>query len=150
MLILFVNTRYVTDDQPIDPYVSIDADEHHLDKSSTKPKTFDPVWNESFTHEVHNVSRYVYQLAHNSVVPQISTYRAIFDIFKCCSLGITVFHDAAIPPDDFVANCTIPFEDLMHREKDATDFWVSFSIIRYIFVYLTKIFQDLAYLINNL
>lgn len=41
------------------------------------------------------------------------------------SLGITVFHDAAIPPDDFVANCTIPFEDLTHRDKDATDFWVS-------------------------
>ncbi|XP_050353890.1 protein kinase C isoform X2 [Nymphalis io] len=84
------------DDQPIDPYVSIDADEHHLDRSSTKPKTFDPVWNETFIHEVQNVT----------------------------SLGITVFHDAAIPPDDFVANCTIPFEDLMHREKDATDFWV--------------------------
>ncbi|XP_028164014.1 protein kinase C isoform X1 [Ostrinia furnacalis] len=84
------------DDQPIDPYVSIDADEHHLDRSSTKPKTFDPVWNETFTHEVHNVT----------------------------SLGITVFHDAAIPPDDFVANCTIPFEDLMHRDKDASDFWV--------------------------
>ncbi|RVE52356.1 hypothetical protein evm_002994 [Chilo suppressalis] len=84
------------DDQPIDPYVSIDADEHHLDRSSTKPKTFDPVWNETFTHEVHNVT----------------------------SLGITVFHDAAIPPDDFVANCTIPFEDLMHRDKDALDFWV--------------------------
>ncbi|KAH9642318.1 hypothetical protein HF086_009682 [Spodoptera exigua] len=87
----------VADDQPIDPYVSIDADEHHLDRSSTKPKTFDPVWNETFIHEVHNVG----------------------------SLGITVFHDAAIPPDDFVANCTIPFEDLMHRDKDATDFWVS-------------------------
>ncbi|XP_026743205.1 protein kinase C isoform X3 [Trichoplusia ni] len=84
------------DDQPIDPYVSIDADEHHLDRSSTKPKTFDPVWNETFIHEVHNVG----------------------------SLGLTVFHDAAIPPDDFVANCTIPFEDLMHRDKDATDFWV--------------------------
>lgn len=42
-----------------------------------------------------------------------------------CSLGITVFHDAAIPPDDFVANCTIPLDDIMHRDKDATDFWVS-------------------------
>lgn len=49
----------VADDQPIDPYVSIDADEHHLDRSSTKPKTFDPVWNETFIHEVHNVGRYV-------------------------------------------------------------------------------------------
>ncbi|KOB68195.1 Protein kinase C, partial [Operophtera brumata] len=84
------------DDQPIDPYVAIDADEHHLDRSTTKPKTFDPVWNETFIHEVHNVT----------------------------SLGITVFHDAAIPPDDFVANCTIPLDDLMHRDKDASDFWV--------------------------
>lgn len=49
----------VADDQPIDPYVSIDADEHHLDRSSTKPKTFDPVWNETFMHEVHNVGRCV-------------------------------------------------------------------------------------------
>lgn len=50
----------VADDQPMDPYVSIDADEHHLDRSTTKPKTFDPVWNETFSHEVHNVTRYVY------------------------------------------------------------------------------------------
>ncbi|XP_053613276.1 protein kinase C isoform X3 [Plodia interpunctella] len=84
------------DDQPIDPYVSIDADEHHIARSTTKPKTFDPVWNEHFTQDVHNVT----------------------------NLGITVFHDAAIPPDDFVANCMIPFEDLMHRDKDASDFWV--------------------------
>ncbi|XP_041968852.1 protein kinase C isoform X2 [Aricia agestis] len=84
------------DDQPIDPYVSIDADEHHLDRSTTKPKTFDPVWNETFIHEVQSAT----------------------------SLGITVFHDASITPDEFVANCTISFEDLMHRDKDATDFWV--------------------------
>ncbi|CAG9789574.1 unnamed protein product [Diatraea saccharalis] len=100
------------DDQPIDPYVSIDADEHHLDRSSTKPKTFDPVWNETFTHEVHNVT----------------------------SLGITVFHDAAIPPDDFVANCTIPFEDLMHRDKDAMDFWV--SCVDIIGIYITSLCLD--------
>ncbi|BES90399.1 unnamed protein product [Nesidiocoris tenuis] len=84
------------EDQPIDPYVSIDVDENHLDRSSTKPKTFDPVWNESFVHDVQNAD----------------------------NLGLTVFHDAAIPPDDFVANCSIPFQDLLQREKDATDFWV--------------------------
>lgn len=55
-----VNMRFVVDDQPIDPYVSIDADEHHLDRSTTKPKTFDPVWNETFIHQVQNVSRYLY------------------------------------------------------------------------------------------
>ncbi|XP_075222749.1 protein kinase C [Lycorma delicatula] len=84
------------EDQPIDPYVSIDVDENHLDRSSTKSKTFDPVWNEYFTHDVQNA----------------------------VNLGLTVFHDAAIPPDDFVANCTIPFEDLLQRDRDSTDFWV--------------------------
>lgn len=84
------------DDQPIDPYVTIDVDEQHLDRSTTKQKTFDPVWNESFVQEIHNASY----------------------------LELTVFHDAAIPPDDFVANCTITFEDLLQKEKDSPDFWV--------------------------
>lgn len=65
--------------------------------STTKPKTFDPVWNENFVHEVHNAK----------------------------NLSLTVFHDAAIPPDDFVANCNIPFEDMMQRQKEQQDFWVS-------------------------
>lgn len=54
------------------------------------------MWNETFIHEVHNAK----------------------------ILSLTVFHDAAIPPDDFVANCNIPFEDLAHREKEQQDFWV--------------------------
>lgn len=84
------------DDQPIDPYVSIDVDENHLYRSSTKAKTCDPVWNEYFVHDVQSA----------------------------VNLGLTVFHDAAIPPDDFVANCNIPFEDLVHRDRDSADFWV--------------------------
>lgn len=88
------------DDQPIDPYVSIDVDENHLDRSTTKPKTFDPVWNEYFVHDVRDAM----------------------------TLGLTVFHDAAIPPDDFVANCSISFEELLSRDKDAADFWVSTMI----------------------
>ncbi|XP_046402389.1 protein kinase C [Ischnura elegans] len=82
------------DDQPIDPYVSIDVDENQFDRSSTKPKTCDPVWNENFTTEVQNA----------------------------VNLGLTVFHDAAIPPDTFVANCSIPFEELAHR--DHSDIWI--------------------------
>lgn len=95
--------KSLPDDQPIDPYVSIDVDENHLDRSSTKPKTFDPVWNENFIHEVQNA----------------------------VNLGLTVFHDAAIPPDDFVANCSIRFEDLMQKDKDSCDFWVSLFIVVY-------------------
>ncbi|XP_015185036.1 PREDICTED: protein kinase C isoform X2 [Polistes dominula] len=84
-------------DEPIlDPYVQIDVDENHLDRSSTKPKTSDPVWNESFTREVRNA----------------------------VNLGLTVFHDAALPPDYFVANCSIPFEELVSRNDMTADFWV--------------------------
>ncbi|KAI4495645.1 hypothetical protein M0802_008480 [Mischocyttarus mexicanus] len=84
-------------DEPIlDPYVQIDVDENHLDRSSTKPKTSDPVWNESFTHEVQDA----------------------------ITLGLTVFHDAALPPDYFVANCSIPFEELVSRNDKTADFWV--------------------------
>lgn len=72
-----------------------------IDRSTTKPKTFDPVWNEYFVHEVHGAT----------------------------CLGLTVFHDASIPPDDFVANCTIPFEDLLARDRDAVDFWVIYITI---------------------
>lgn len=84
-------------DEPIlDPYVQLDVDENHLDRSSTKPKTFDPVWNECFTHEVQDA----------------------------VMLGLTVFHDAALPPDYFVANCSIPFEELVSRNDKTADLWV--------------------------
>lgn len=66
------------------------------DRSSIKQKTFDPVWNEEFIHEVEGAS----------------------------TLGITVFHKA--PLDDvFNANTTISFEDLLARhEQHQKDFWV--------------------------
>ncbi|XP_022907251.1 protein kinase C isoform X1 [Onthophagus taurus] len=93
--------QYVTfgkpDEQLIDPYVTVDVDEVHVDRSTTKQKTFDPVWNESFEHSVENAKQ----------------------------ITLTVFHNATIPPDDFVANCSIPFEDLLSRERDEGDFWVN-------------------------
>lgn len=108
------------DDQPIDPYVSIDVDENHLDRSSTKPKTFDPVWNENFSHEVQNA----------------------------VNLGLTVFHDAAIPPDDFVANCSIPFQELLQKDKDSLDFWVCKSYVYslYDFFYNFFSFSEIVHL----
>ena len=86
-----------TEEQLIDPYITVDIDDHHIAKSTTKPKTFDPVWNEEFEHPISNAR----------------------------NLILTVFHDAAIPPDDFVANCSIPFEELVGKEKDDQDFWVN-------------------------
>jgi novel protein kinase C epsilon type len=85
------------DDQLMDPYVTIDVDDTHVAQTTTRQKTLDPVWNEYFEHGVVNAK----------------------------TLTLTVFHDAAIPPDVFVANCSIPFEDLLNREKDEADFWVN-------------------------
>ncbi len=80
--------------QLIDPYIEVDVDEVHVAKTTTKFKTFKPVWNEEFNSEVHNGQ----------------------------TIGLTVFHDAAIPPDEFVANCSVAFEDLISQQS--ADIWV--------------------------
>ncbi|XP_046343842.1 calcium-independent protein kinase C-like isoform X1 [Haliotis rufescens] len=74
----------------IDPYVSINVDELFVARTTSKAKTCRPIWNEDFVAEVHNGQ----------------------------NIGLTVFHDAAIPPDEFVANCTILFEDLVDKKAD--------------------------------
>lgn len=80
----------------LDPYIAFDVDELHIARTTTKVKTSKPVWNEDFTAEIHNGQ----------------------------SFGLTVFHDAAIPPDEFVANCSLSFQDL----KSQSDIWVIVSI----------------------
>ncbi|XP_043273775.1 protein kinase C [Venturia canescens] len=90
--------KFWQDAPPIlDPYVLLHVDQNRLNRTSIKQRTFDPVWNESFVHEVQDAT----------------------------VLGLTVFHNAAIPPDDFVANCSIPIEELLIREDETTDFWVN-------------------------
>lgn len=79
----------------IDPYVKIDVDDVSVRRTQTKPKTAKPIWNEEFCAEVHSGK----------------------------NLGFTIFHDAAIPPDEFVANCTVAFEDI--EERKSNDFWVT-------------------------
>lgn len=81
--------------QLIDPYISIDIDDIHFARTSTKPKTLKPVWNEDFHTEVHNGQ----------------------------TIGLTVFHDAAIPPDEFVANCNLSFDEI--KDQKARDMLVS-------------------------
>ncbi|XP_065321045.1 protein kinase C-like 1B isoform X2 [Gordionus sp. m RMFG-2023] len=78
----------------IDPYVSINVDDLFISRTTTKLKTLSPSWNEEFKSNVQN--------------GQI--------------LGMTVFHDAAIPPDEFVANCQITFEDLLLKKLN--DIWI--------------------------
>lgn len=82
----------------LDPYVQLDVDELHLARTTTKLKTSYPVWNECFIHEVQ---------------------QALF-------LGLTIFHDAVLPPDYFIANCKIPFTDLVKSICNGfNDLWVS-------------------------
>lgn len=81
--------------QTIDPYVAIDVDDVQLARTTTKPKTYKPQWMEDFSSEVHSGQQ----------------------------LGFTVFHDAAIPPDVFVANCTVAFEDFASGMP--CDVWVN-------------------------
>lgn len=46
------------------------------------------------------------------------------DVVNAKNINLTVFHDAALPPDDFVANCTIPLDELMHKDNPHP-LWVS-------------------------
>jgi hypothetical protein len=39
------------------------------------------------------------------------------------TIGLTVFHDAAIPPDEFVANCNLSFDEI--KDQKARDMLVS-------------------------
>lgn len=91
------NMSFLKPEDPLlDSYVSIDVDDNILLRSATVPKTYDPVWNEYFTQDVHEANR----------------------------LGLTVFHDAVIE-DLFVANCKLSFSELIQREiSEDQEFWV--------------------------
>jgi novel protein kinase C epsilon type len=72
----------------------VDVDDSPVAKTPTRPKTYSPSWSEEFEVEVHNGQQ----------------------------IGFTVFHDAVIPPDVFVANCTVAIEEILN--KSPADIWV--------------------------
>lgn len=81
----------------IDPYVSVNVDDRHIAQTTSKQKTSTPIWNEEFESEIENGE----------------------------TLGITVFHNAIMPPDPFVANKSVPFEEIMNwGVKGVSDIWV--------------------------
>ena len=86
----------------LDPYISIDVDEIHVARTTTKQKTTNPTWNEEFRSEVHNGF----------------------------NIGFTIFHDAAIGPDEFIANCFVAFEDLAASlsTNPTSDIWVIYDV----------------------
>jgi len=81
-----------------DPYVAVDIDEIQIARTQTRPKTLSPVWNEEMSTKVQSGE----------------------------NINFTIFHDAAIPPNEFVANCTVPFEDIVGEKT--SDFWVMLAI----------------------
>ena len=83
----------------MDPYVSIVVDDVSIERTSTKGKTHEPTWNETFTTDL---------------------------LRNAEEVGFTVFHDATIPPDDFVAESKISLSDLIEKEDQPVhDLWVS-------------------------
>lgn len=77
----------------VSPYVSVDIDDLPLGRTPTREKTTSPTFNEEFLSDVHNGHQ----------------------------LHFTIFHDAALPPDEYVADCTVKFENI-HDKK--SDIWI--------------------------
>lgn len=80
----------------LDTYIALNVDDSRVGQTSTKQKTNSPSWNDEFVTEVHDGKK----------------------------IELSVFHDAPIGYDDFVANCTIQFEDLLHNGSRHFEDWV--------------------------
>lgn len=83
----------------IDPFVNIAVDDSIMGKTTVKTRTFKPVWNESFD---------------------------IDSLLYAKSLQLNVFHKSAFPNDEFVANCSISFDELLQNDcpNSEADLWV--------------------------
>ncbi|KAL0969039.1 hypothetical protein UPYG_G00221880 [Umbra pygmaea] len=82
----------------LDPYIVIKVDEYKIGQTHTKQKTNMPTYNEEFCLNVNDGKH----------------------------IELAVFHDAPIGYDDFVANCSIQFEDLIKTSNTEETFegWV--------------------------
>lgn len=79
----------------LSPYINIDVDDTPLGRTVTKQRSQNPIFNEEFQTDIH--------------------------LGKM--LNITVFHDSALPPDEFVANCTIALSQ-NELKIGTNDLWV--------------------------
>lgn len=80
----------------LDTYIALNVDDFRVGQTSTKQKTNSPVWHDEFVTEVHDGRK----------------------------IELSVFHDAPIGYDDFVANCTIQFEELLQNGSKHFEDWV--------------------------
>ncbi|XP_031438484.1 protein kinase C epsilon type-like [Clupea harengus] len=80
----------------LDTYIALNVDDSRVGQTSTKQKTNSPAWNDEFVTEVCDGKK----------------------------IELSVFHDAPIGYDDFVANCTIQFEDLLQNGSRHFEDWI--------------------------
>uniref|UniRef100_A0A8C9XZJ3 Protein kinase C n=1 Tax=Sander lucioperca TaxID=283035 RepID=A0A8C9XZJ3_SANLU len=80
----------------LDPYLALNLDHTRLGQTATRTKTNSPAWHQEFCTEVREGR----------------------------SLELSVFHDAPIGYDDFVANCTIQLEDLLQNGTRHYEDWI--------------------------
>ncbi|XP_029553535.1 protein kinase C epsilon type isoform X1 [Salmo trutta] len=80
----------------LDTYIALNVDDSRVGQTSTKQKTNSPAWNDEFVTEVHDGRK----------------------------IELSVFHDAPIGYDDFVANCIIQFEDILQNGSKHYEEWV--------------------------
>ncbi|XP_056151194.1 protein kinase C eta type [Lampris incognitus] len=102
----------------LDPYIMVKVDDLKIGQTHTKHKTSKPTYNEDFCHKVIDGNH----------------------------IELAVFHDTPIGYDDFVANCTIQFEDLIKNSNTEETFegWMDLEPEGkvYIAVSLTGSFTD--------
>ncbi|MED6241259.1 hypothetical protein ATANTOWER_005435 [Ataeniobius toweri] len=80
--------------QTLDPYIMVKVDDFKVGQTHTKQKTNMPTYNEEFCLSVNDGKQ----------------------------IELAVFHDTPIGYDDFVANCTIQFEDLIKTSNTGDTF----------------------------
>lgn len=83
----------------LDPYITVSVDQVRVGQTSTKQKTNKPTFNEEFCTAVNDGRQ----------------------------LELAVFHGTPIGYDDFVANCTVQFHELLRGAgaSDSFEGWVS-------------------------
>ncbi|NXG50609.1 KPCL kinase, partial [Psilopogon haemacephalus] len=97
--------------QLLDPYVTVSVDQVRVGQTSTKQKTNKPTYNEEFSATVTDGHQ----------------------------IELSVFHDTPIGYDDFVANCTLHFQDLLRSAgpSDSFEGWVDLEPEGKVFVIIT-------------
>lgn len=89
----------------INPYLLVKVDDVQIYQTSSGTKTSTPVWNASCDANIENGHK----------------------------LEFTVFHNSVMPPDPFIANSSVLFEEVM--KTGLSEFWVK----------LTRILDPLVY-----